>query len=255
MPDPSPSFLDRPDGSRLAYLKQDGSGPYGLVFLPGFKSDMGGTKADWLADWAEGQGLALTRFDYFGHGASTGPFTDGSIGRWKEDALAIIDEITDGPQILIGSSMGGWIGLLATLARPDRVKGFIGIAAAPDFTEKLMWADFSDDIKDEIMTEGLFQQPSDYDDEPYIITKKLIEDGRSHLLMDGPIDLPCPAHFLQGMDDPDVPYTHALALMDCLKHNPNVDLTLIAGGDHRLSEPHDLARLGQTIANLIDGLS
>lgn len=237
---PPPQMLERTNGPALAYRHAAGEGPT-VVFLPGFKSDMEGSKALALHAHCRMTGQALLRLDYSGHGASQGQFEEGGIGQWKADALAIIDAVTQGPLILVGSSMGGWIALLAALARPERVKALIGIAAAPDFTEDLMWRSYSDDIRREIMETGVYMEPSDYG-EPLPITRRLIEDGRRHLLLERPIALTCPVHLIQGMRDPDVPWGTAMRILEKLQSD-DVELTLVKAGDHRLSEPHDLARL------------
>lgn len=251
----TPQFLTRPDGSKLAYhrTKVDASksaGPTGVVFLGGFMSDMGGTKAIALQEWAQSAGRHFLRFDYFGHGESDGPFTDGCISRWADDAIAMIDEQTEGPQLLVGSSMGGWVMTLAALARQERIAGLVGIAPAPDFTQKLMWPSFSDEIKSMIMEEGKYEQPSEYDPEPYTITKKLIEDGANNLLLDAPIPLHQPIRVLQGQADPDVPWEHALKYVERLE-SKDVEITLVKHGDHRLSEPHNLDLLIRTVKNLL----
>lgn len=256
MSDPSqPHWHPMPDGEKIAYLMDAGQPDRcGTLFLGGFKSDMTGTKASALSDWARTGSRPYTRFDYFGHGQSSGAFTDGTIGRWTKDALAVMDDLTSGPQVLIGSSMGGWIALLAALARPERVKGLVLIAPAPDFTEKLMWESFSEEIRSQLQTEGIYSQPSDYD-EPYEITYRLIEDGRKHLLLDGPIKLNIPVRILQGMKDADVPWQHAMQVVDCLT-STDVTINLSKQGDHSLSTPADLARLTATLDDLcarIDG--
>jgi pimeloyl-ACP methyl ester carboxylesterase len=212
------------------------------VFLPGFRSDMGGTKAAALAEHCRSRGHSFLRFDYFGHGASSGDFRAGSIGRWAEDALAVIDELTEGPQILVGSSMGGWIALLAALARPDRIRGLIGIASAPDFTEDLIWNRLSEEQGRRFRTSGELSAPSAYESELIPITYKLVEEGRRHLLLRRPITLSCPVRLLHGMQDPDVPYQTSLRLAQNL---PGIEavVELIEDGDHRLSRPQDLARL------------
>lgn len=174
--DKMPSQFQRPDGETIAYHHSSGEGT-GLVWLGGFKSDMEGSKALALEEWAQAVGHPTTRFDYFGHGESSGDFRKGTISRWRDDALVVLDEITTGPQILIGSSMGGWVTILAALARPERIAGIVLVAPAPDFTEDLMWAGFSDAVKAEIMNKGEWMQPSEYDFEPYPITRALIEDG------------------------------------------------------------------------------
>lgn len=234
-------ILSRPDGATIAYHKIDGDGP-GIVFLGGFRSDMTGTKAQALEAHCRAADRAFVRFDYFGHGASSGDFADGTISRWAEDAISVLDEITHGPQILIGSSMGGWIMLLAALARPDRIAALIGIAAAPDFTETLMWQRYPEAVRETLRRDGLYYQPTPYEEGPYTITMKLIEDGRNHLLLSRSIDINCPVHLIQGMEDDAVPWRHALAITENLS-TEQVTLTLVKDGDHRLSRDEDLARL------------
>ena len=253
-----PETLSRPDGTSIAYHRSAAGktakrGP-GLVFLGGFMSDMTGTKAMALEDNARDRGQAFVRFDYLGHGASSGRFEDGTIGRWAEDAVAVLDAVTEGPQILIGSSLGGWIMLLAALARPERVAGLVGIAAAPDFTETLMWQEFSPEIRATLERDGVYYEPSEYSEEPYAITMDLIVEGRRHLLLDKPIPIACPVRLIQGAADPDVPWRLSLELMDRLESG-DVELTLVKGGGHRLSEPEDLERLTRTVAALSDRLS
>ncbi len=252
---PPPSRLDRPDGSHLAYhatpAADPGDGRPGLVFCGGFMSDMTGTKATALEAYARREGLAFVRFDYFGHGASSGAFTDGTIGRWAEDAIAIVDKVTEGPQVLVGSSMGGWIMLLAALARPARIAGLVGIAPAPDFTEDLMWARYDAGIRAALERDGVYHEPSSYSDAPYPITLRLIEEGRGHLLLRAPIALACPLRILQGMRDQDVPWQTALRLAERIE-SKDVEVTLVKDGDHRLSEPRDLARLFGTLTGLLE---
>jgi pimeloyl-ACP methyl ester carboxylesterase len=224
----------------------------GLVWLGGFKSDMQGTKAVALDDWAREHGRACVRFDYSGHGESSGDFKDGTIGRWLEESLAVYRRFCHGPQVLVGSSMGGWIALLLA-ARLRQLKesaplaGMVLIAPAVDFTEELMWKQFSDDIKREIEVNGFWTRPSDYDEGGYPITKGLIEDGRKHLMLGGLIEPGCPVHVLQGVRDPDVPWRHALELMARFARD-DVVLTLIKDGDHRLSRPEDIERLLAAVA-------
>lgn len=254
---PQPRKLARPDGEEIAYLieapEMPAPGRIGLTWLGGFKSDMTGTKAEAIAAYAKARGRHYLRFDYFAHGASSGRFREGTIGRWKEDALAAIDALSQGPQVLIGSSMGGWIALLAALARPEKVKGLVLIAPAPDFTEELMWKSFPAEVQKTLLEEGLYLEPTPYADEPNEITLKLIEEGREHLLLDRPIPLTFPIRILQGMADPDVPYAHVLRLMDRLE-SPDVVLTLSKSGDHRLSEPADIARLERTLDDILEVL-
>lgn len=241
----TPNFLQTGQGRRIAYHQIDGQGP-GVVFLGGFKSDMEGTKAIFLQEWAQQAGRAFLRFDYSGHGQSSEKFTDGSIGDWAADAMAAISALTKGPQILVGSSMGGWISLLVARAMPERIAGLVGIAAAPDFTEDSMWAAFSDEDKAVIAQAGQIDLPSDYSDEPYVITKRLIEDGRENLVLRSPLNLPFPCEFLQGTADEDVDQSVALRL---LKHAKGEDirLTLVKGADHRFSSPAQLRMIKKAI--------
>jgi pimeloyl-ACP methyl ester carboxylesterase len=240
--------LLREDGETIAYLRNDGKQPQTL-WLGGFKSDMGGTKAEALAAWAARRDRAYLRFDYFGHGQSSGRFRDGTITRWRDDALAVLDRLSEGPQILVGSSMGAWIALLAARLRPEKVAGLLLLAPAADFTEALIWARMSPEMRREVMEKGEWLRSSAYQDGPYPITRPLIEDGRRHLLLGGPIALSCPIRILQGMQDPDVPWQHAMRLVDQLAGNPV--LTLIKNGDHRLSTPGDLARIEHALDGLI----
>ena len=232
--------LDRGDGTGLAYIHTAGRGPT-TVFLPGFHSDMTGLKAVAVEAWCREAGRACLRLDYSGHGASDGAFEDGTIGQWTADALCVIDRVTDGPLLLVGSSMGGWIALLLALARPNRVAGLLGIAAAPDFTEALMWDAMMPAERARLMAEGVLYLPSQYGD-PTPVTRRLIEDGRTHLLMPAPIPIHCPVRLLQGQQDPDVPWETALRLAGRLE-GADVQVTLIKDGDHRLSREVDLAVL------------
>ena len=241
----APKYLTTPQGRSIAYHQRPGNGP-GIVFLGGFRSDMGGTKAIYLDDLAAARGRAFLRFDYSGHGESGGNFGDGSIGDWAEDAIAAITALTDGPQVLIGSSMGGWISLLVARAMPGRVAALIGIAAAPDFTEDGMWASFDDTQRAAMMREGRIAIPTEYDDAPYVITRRLIEDGRERLVLRAPLDLPFPVRLLQGSDDADVPVPVALRLFDHAT-SPDMRLTLVKGADHRFSSPECLELLGTTL--------
>jgi pimeloyl-ACP methyl ester carboxylesterase len=214
----------------IAVRRQSGTGP-GLLWLGGYKSDMKGTKAAALADWAQTSGRAYARFDYSGHGESEGAFTDGTIGRWLADSLAVFDACCRGPQILLGSSMAG----------------LIMLAPAVDFTEELMWKRFTPEIKAELEQKGVWARPSAYDPEPYRVTRRLIEEGRDHLLLGGMIETGCPVHILQGVEDPDVPWQHALTLVSRLACD-DVVLTLVKDGDHRLSRPEDVERLIRAVA-------
>lgn len=235
---------------RLAWARLDGAQP-GIVFLPGFRSDMQGSKAVALRDHCAARGRAFLRFDYSGHGESEGRFEDGTIGQWAADAIAVFDALTEGPQVLVGSSMGGWIALLLARARPERVAALVGIAPAPDFTGKLMWPAFGEAERAEIMQRGVLHLPSQYG-EPTPVTRALIEDGGRHNLLDAPIPLRCPVRILHGMRDPDVPWQHALRLVEALE-SEDVRLHLIKDGDHRLSRPEDLALLAETLDQLLAG--
>lgn len=226
----------------------------GLFWLSGFKSDMSGSKAVALDAFAAEEGLACTRFDYSGHGLSGGDFENCGISDWLEDALAVFDEYCDGPTILVGSSMGGWMALLVALARKSAsIKGMALIAPAVDFTEELMWKDrFTDDIREAIMTAGRWQQPSSYSEDPYVITRRLIESGRKHLLLGREIDPGCPVTILQGAQDPDVPWQHAMRLVQSIPRD-DVTVSLVQDGDHRLSRPQDLELLIRAITGLLTG--
>ena len=240
--------LTREDGVTIAYRRTPGRTP-GVVFLGGFRSDMGGTKALALEAHCRAAGRAYARLDYRGHGESAGRFEDGTIGLWAGDAIAVLDAATEGPQILVGSSMGGWIMLLAALARPGRVAGLVGIAAAPDFTEDLIWDQYSDTQRAAILRDGVIIEPSDYDPNGYPITRGLIEDGRKHLLLRAPIELGCPVRLLHGMRDPDVPWQTALRIAERLTSD-DVTVTLIKDGDHRLSRDQDIARICAAVDEL-----
>lgn len=245
--------LARGDGESIAYQRAIPAlpaGPTGLLWLGGFKSDMTGTKASALAEWAAENRRAFLRFDYFAHGASSGDFRQATVGRWLDDALAAFDQLTSGPQVLVGSSMGGWMALLVALARPERVKALVLIAPAPDFTEELMWKGFSQEVRDTLRRDGIYRQPSEYGDEPYEITMKLIEEGRAHLLLGKKIPLTMPVRILQGMADADVPWGHAMRLVEALE-SEDVTITLTKAGDHRLSTPADIARLTREIGLLL----
>jgi pimeloyl-ACP methyl ester carboxylesterase len=235
-----------PPGRTVAVRVREGKSP-GLFWLGGFRSDMKGTKAEALDRWAERQGRACVRFDYSGHGESGGEFTEGTIGRWLEESVAIFLRFAQGPQVVIGSSMGGWLALLLARALRGRkdaasIAGMVLIAPAVDFTEELMWKQFSDAVRREIEQKGVFMRPSQYGEEPYPITHGLIEDGRKHLLLGGLIETGCPVHILQGVQDPDVPWRHAAELVSRFSRD-DVVLTLIKDGDHRLSRPEDIERL------------
>jgi pimeloyl-ACP methyl ester carboxylesterase len=236
------------DGVELAFDHRTGRAPT-VVFLHGFGSDMTGAKAEALAAWCAGRGQAMLRLDVSGHGASGGRFEDGTIGRWRDDALAVIDGETAGPVLLVGSSMGGWLALLVALARPERVIALVGIAAAPDFTEDLMWAPATPDEQRALMARGYLDAPSAHGP-PLRITRALIEDGRRHLLLRGPIPLDRPVRLLHGQRDADVPWETALRLAETLTGD-DVRVTLLKDGDHRLSRPDDLALLCATVSALL----
>lgn len=241
-------FLQRPDGERLAWRAVAGTGPT-VVWLGGFRSDMTGTKAQALADWATAQGRAFLRFDYLGHGESSGDFqAQGTISRWREDALAVLDDLTCGEVVLVGSSMGGWIACLAAMVRPERVKAMVLIAPAPDFTEKLMAREIPADGRAALAADGVWFRPSDYGD-PYPITQTLLEDGARWSILPGPVPIECPVRILQGGADPDVPWRHALELAQAIKSD-DVVFQLIKDGDHRLSREADIARVVAAVAEL-----
>lgn len=230
---------------RIAVLEQAGAGPP-VVWFGGFRSDMRATKAEALSTWATASGRAFVRFDYSGHGESAGSFEDGTISRWLEEAMAVLDRFAADRPVLVGSSMGGWLAALAALRLRDRgdrrPAALVLIAPAIDFTERLMWDAFPAEAREAIARDGVYMRPSLYADAPYPITADLIEDGRAHLLLDGPIEIGCPVHLLQGMRDPDVPWEHAMRIVERLPGD-SVQLTLIKDGDHRLSRPQDIERL------------
>jgi pimeloyl-ACP methyl ester carboxylesterase len=238
---------------RIAIRVREGVVP-GLLWLGGFKSDMKGTKAEALDRWAGDHGRAMVRFDYSGHGESGGNFVDGTIGRWLEESLAVFDAFCRGPQVVIGSSMGGWLALLLVreLARRGgaaaaQVTGLVLVAPAVDFTEELMWKRFAPEVRREIEDKGVWARPSQYSDEPYLITRGLIEEARNHLLLDGMIETGCPVRILQGVQDPDVPWQHAVELSARFARD-DVVLTMVKDGDHRLSRPEDIERLIAAVA-------
>ena len=246
-------YLPRPDGNRVAYAHTPGDAP-GILFCGGFMSDMTGTKAQALEAACCSANRAYTRFDYLGHGQSSGEFTAGTIGRWADDAIAVLDAISAGPQIIVGSSMGGWIMLLVALARRERVAGLVGIAAAPDFTEKLMWLAYDEEIRETLRREGQYSEPSIYGEEPYPVTLELIVEGRDHLLLDNTIPLTCPIRLLHGMQDPDVPWRHSLTLAEALA-SVDVRTSFIKDGDHRLSRDQDIALICQTVFELCEQIA
>lgn len=218
----------------------------GLVFLGGYSSDMTGTKAIWIEDWARARGRHFLRFDYRGHGASSARFEEGTIGDWADDAYEAITRLTEGPQVLIGSSMGGWIALLLARRAPALVAGIIGIAAAPDFSEDGIWAELDEHERRKLMAEGRLELPSDYGDEPMVVTRRLVEEGRSQLVLRSALVVDAPVRLLHGTADADVPQAVALRLLDHLTC-PDVRLTLVKGAGHRFSEPSELALIGKTL--------
>jgi pimeloyl-ACP methyl ester carboxylesterase len=244
-------ILALPDGRRLAYRRVAGASP-GVVFLGGFRSDLTGTKASFLDAWARARGQAFLRFDYTGHGASSGDFRDGAIGDWVRDAADALEALTGGPQILVGSSMGGWIALLLARRLRGRVAGLVGIAAAPDFTEDGMWAEMDPEARERLARDGEVVVPSAYGEEPYPVTRRLIEEGRENLVLRDPLDLPFPVRLLHGTDDAEVPLSVALRLLD---HATAADmrLTIVKGGDHRLSTPATLGLMVGAIEDILGG--
>jgi len=250
---PSHSFLDRAERPRLVYHHRRAAADAGaptLVFLPGYASDMTGTKALALDGWAQAEGLAMLRFDYAGCGVSGGAFEDQGLADWRDDALALIDTIVDGPVILIGSSMGGWLALLVALARPARVAGIVGIAAAPDFT---MWG-FTQDEKMTLLSEGRLERPSEYGPAPMVTTARFWQSGEGNRVLIGEIAVDCPVRLIQGQNDADVPWQYALETQKQLR-SADVQLLLIKDGDHRLSRDGDIALLIQTVGNLVAQVS
>ena len=246
---PKPRYLETPQNRRIAYHLTPGTGPV-VVFLGGFKSDMHGTKAIHLESWAQAQGRGFLRLDYSGHGQSSGEFLDGCIGDWTNDAKAVIEAVTDGPVVLVGSSMGGWISLILATQLKDKICGIVGIAAAPDFTEDSMWASFTDAQKAELAQNGQVALPSDYSDEPYLITEKLIADGRNHLVLRASLPLPYPVRLLQGTADTDVDTSVALRLLDHASGD-DIRLVLVKGADHRFSTPECLALIETSVAEVL----
>lgn len=245
-------FLETKERRRIAYDLVRGKGP-GVVFLGGFRSDKEGTKALALEAWAKAQGRAFLRFDYSGHGSSSGDFLDGSIGDWFADARAAIMALTEGPQVLVGSSMGGWISLLMAREHPEKVAGLVTVAAAPDFTEDGMWGGFSEHQRRALVEEGRVALPSDYSDEPYIITRRLIEEGRGRLVLRSPLSLPMPVRMLQGTADTDVPVSVATRLLDHAEGG-DMRLILVKGADHRFSTPDCLKLIELSVAKVLQRL-
>lgn len=241
-------FLTTSTGRKLAYNRTSGKGP-GVVFLGGFKSDMMGSKALYLEERALATGRAFLRFDYSGHGQSSEAFEAGCIGDWAADAREIIETLTEGPQVLVGSSMGGWISLLMSRQIPHRIKGLVGIAAAPDFTTRL-WDSLTQAQRADVKASGRLEEPSEYSDQPYVFTHRLFEDGAKNRVLDAPLPLPFPARFLQGTADVDVPVDVAMSI---LNHATGDDLrlTLVKGADHRFSTPECLDLIGSAISEVL----
>jgi len=256
MSEAQPDFIDV-DGARIAVRNRVGHLALGVVWLGGYRSDMLGTKAVVLDEWAQRTGHSALRLDYSGHGESGGDFNQGTISRWLNESLAVLAKYAQGPQILVGSSMGGWIALrmaqeLKKAGKPPA--GIVLIAPAPDFTAELVEPTLTDAQKRDLAEKGYFEEPSDYSPNPYIYTRALIEDGRDNLVLKGIIETGCPVHILQGMQDPDVPYKHALKLVEHLPVD-DVTLTLVRDGDHRLSRPQDLELLIRTVSGLTDRIA
>jgi len=242
------NYFETAHGTRLAYHLTEGSSP-GVIFLGGFMSDMEGGKATMLEAYCSARGQAFLRFDYQGHGESDGAFADGTIGLWAQDALAVIDGLTEGPQILVGSSMGGWVALLAAKARPSRVRGLVGIAAAPDFTTRMWQDELTDQQRETIIRDGLVEVPTDYGPDPYTLTKGLFDDGWANRVIHQPLHLDVPMRLIQGTEDPDVPWQTVLDIADAVTSD-DVEIILVPGGDHRLSEKLDLKRLKRVVRQL-----
>lgn len=243
-----PAILKTKDAS-LAYHHTKGKLP-GIMFLGGFRSDMTGTKAMALDAFCKTQRRSFTRFDYSGHGQSSGKFEEGTIGAWKRDALALLDEVAEGPQVLVGSSMGGWLMLLVAMERPERVKALVGVAAAPDFTQTLITQHFTKKQKKEMLTQGKVMLPDCNGGTPYAITKELLLESRAHMVLNGPIPITCPVRLMHGMKDEDVPWEFSLSLNEKLE-SKDVRVKLITNGTHRLSEPENLATLCKIVESLI----
>ncbi len=247
--DPEPETIDRGDGATIAYHRVPGEVP-GVVFLTGYMSDMTGGKAVRLEHFCRQRGLAYLRFDYFGHGASSGAFIDGTVGHWADDTVFALDHLTEGPQVLVGSSLGGWIMTLAAMRRPERIAGLLGIAVAPDFTDRLADTMLTADELAILERTGVVRVASPYGPEPTPVTRLIIEEGRNHLVLQDEIPLDCPVRLIHGMQDPDVPWRTSLRLAERLR-SADVEITLVKNGAHRLSEPDDLERLCETLDALL----
>ena len=245
----APSLHGLPGGGHVAYRFLPGRAP-AVVFLCGYGSDMTGTKARFLHRLCTETGHACLRLDYRGRGASSGRFEDGTVGSWTDDACAVIEAVTRGPLVLIGSSMGGWIMLLVARRLPGRVEALVGVAPAPDFTEDRMWAQMPASERETLAARGVIHMPSRYSEEPYPLTLRLIEDGRERLQLRGRIPLDCPVRLLHGYRDEDVPWQTSLRLAARLR-SPDVTVEIVGDGDHRLSRDVDLARLARTVRGVL----
>ncbi len=253
MPD-TPSILKIGPNDFIAYHKSEGKkNQLGVIFLGGFMSDMTGTKATELEKFCQQKGYSFIRFDYFGHGQSSGKFIDGTISQWKDNIVTVLDELSKGPQILIGSSLGGWLMLLATLARPNRIVGLIGIASAPDFTENLIWEKLKPEEQKELKEKGVFNLASEYNATPYPISMKLIEDGRKNLLLDKKIDIKCPVRLIHGLMDDDVPSDLSIKIGENLTTD-NMCVSLVPDGDHRMSTPENIELICSTLEEMVQNL-
>ncbi len=242
-------YLQSADGERIAYRQRMGNPPT-IVFLSGYKSYMGGTKATFLDDFCAKMGYAYLRFDYYGHGRSSGDFVDGTIGRWYQDALAAVTQLTVGRVVLVGSSMGGWMMALLARAIPERISGMVGIASAPDFTERLMWSSFSKQQREVLQSGDVLSLPSRYDDIPYPVTMRFFEEAREHLVLDTKIVIDCPVHLLHGINDPDVPWEISVQLADIFSTD-DVTVTLLKGSEHRLSSDIELEKIARALENVL----
>lgn len=244
-----PSFLELPDSRKIAYHLTEGKLP-GVIFMGGFKSDMTGSKATALEAWCKARGQRFVRFDYTGHGQSSGSFREGTIGGWKQDALDVLDHLGDEQNVLVGSSMGAWIALLLIQARREKIAGFVGIASAPDFTERMIWQQLTPEQKKDLMEKGVFYAASCDGGEPYPIMRHLIEESRHHLVLHATVDAPMPVRLIHGTKDRDVPWHMVVTLLDALT-SENASLRLIKNGDHRLSSPEQIEILCRTVEELL----